>query len=39
MTLPERLLDTFDRHAKARGETRARFLARAAIEALSRDAA
>ena len=39
VTLPDRLLDTIDRHAKARGETRSGFLARAAIEALSRDAA
>jgi predicted RNase H-like HicB family nuclease len=39
ITLPDRLLDTIDRHAKAHGETRSGFLARAAIEALSRDAA
>lgn len=39
VTLPERLLDTIDRHAQQRGETRSGFLARAAIEALSRDAA
>lgn len=39
VALPERLLDTIDRHARARGETRSGFLARAAIEALSRDAA
>ena len=39
ITLPDRLLDTIDRHAKQLGETRFGFLARAAIEALSRDAA
>lgn len=39
ITLPDRLLDTIDRHAKTRGETRSGFLARAALEALSRDAA
>lgn len=39
ITLPDRLLDTIDRHAKQHGETRSGFLARAAIEALSRDAA
>ena len=39
VTLPDRLLHTIDRYAKARGETRSGFLARAAIEALSRDAA
>jgi predicted RNase H-like HicB family nuclease len=39
ITLPDRLLDTVDRHAKRRGETRSGFLARAAIETLSRDAA
>ncbi|TAN06908.1 MAG: ribbon-helix-helix protein, CopG family [Rhodanobacteraceae bacterium] len=39
ITLPDRSLDTIDRHVKARGETRSGFLARAVIEALSRDAA
>ena len=39
ITLPDRLLDTIDRHARKQGETRSGFLARAAIEALSRDAA
>ena len=39
ITLPDRLLDTIDRHARQHGETRSGFLARAAIEALSRDAA
>ncbi len=39
ITLPDRLLDTIDRHARKRGESRSGFLARAAIEALSRDAA
>lgn len=39
ITLPDRLLDTIDRHAKANGETRSGFLARAAIEAMARKAA
>lgn len=39
ITLPDRLLDTIDRHAREHGETRSGFFARAAIEALSRDAA
>lgn len=39
ITLPDRLLDTIDRHAKASGETRSGFLARAAIEAMAREAA
>lgn len=39
ITLPDRLLHTIDDHAQSRGESRSGFLARAAIEALSRDAA
>jgi predicted RNase H-like HicB family nuclease len=39
ITLPDRLLNTIDQHARRRGESRSGFLARAAIEALSRDAA
>lgn len=39
ITLPDRLLDTIDRYAKASGETRSGFLARAAIEAMARKAA
>lgn len=38
ITLPDRLLDTIDTFAQKHGESRSGFLARAAIEALSRAA-
>lgn len=38
ITLPDRLLHSIDDHAGKRGESRSGFLARAAIEAMSRDA-
>lgn len=39
ITLPDRLLHSIDEYAGKHGETRSGFLARAAIEAMSRDAA
>lgn len=39
ITIPDRLLNTIDNYASKHGETRSGFLARAAIEAMSRDAA
>lgn len=39
ITIPDRLLHSIDEHATKHGESRSGFLARAAIEAMSRDAA
>ena len=39
ITLPDRLLNSIDNYAQKHGETRSGFLARAAMEAMSRDAA
>lgn len=38
VTMPERVLDAIDRHAKATGETRSGLLARAAVQYIGRDA-
>jgi predicted RNase H-like HicB family nuclease len=38
VTMPKRVLDAIDRHAKATGETRSGLLARAAVRYIGRDA-
>jgi predicted RNase H-like HicB family nuclease len=38
ITMPERVLDAIDRHAKAHGETRSGLLARAAVRYIGREA-
>lgn len=38
VTMPQRVLDAIDRHAKASGETRSGLLARAAVRYIGRDA-
>lgn len=38
ITMPQRVLDAIDRHAKASGETRSGLLARAAVRYIGRDA-
>lgn len=38
ITMPQRVLDAIDRHAKANGETRSGLLARAAVRYIGRDA-
>ena len=38
ITMPERVLDAIDRHAKATGETRSGLLARAAVQFIGREA-
>lgn len=38
VTMPQRVLDAIDRHAKASGETRSELLARAAVRYIGRDA-
>lgn len=38
ITMPQRVLDAIDRHAKAHGETRSGLLARAAVQYIGRDA-
>ncbi len=37
ITMPQRVLDAIDRHAKAHGETRSGLLARAAVRYIGRD--